>query len=71
METVGRSWYVQVTEGRLSCWAEVGYRQLGHPSVVWDSFEVAGLPAGRTERMVVDALYDVLLEFMERRSDQG
>lgn len=66
MGNVGRSWAIQITQGRLSARAELLTYKLGQPTTVWDSFEVRALEDHARQEEILSDLYSAALEFLER-----
>jgi hypothetical protein len=71
MGTVGRIWYLRLTQGRLNGVAEVGTYQVGQKATVWHRLEVRSLTDAPTEDEVLSELYSALLEILEHRASTG
>lgn len=67
-ESVGRSWYVKITEGMVGARAELGTHHLMHGTQVWDHAELEFDSAGQSEADILGELYYVLSLFLERRT---
>ena len=66
--SVGRSWYVKITEGMVGARAELGTYHVAHGLQVWDHTELEFSSDGKTEADILGELYYALSLFLERRT---
>lgn len=66
-KSVGRSWYVKLTEGMIGASAELGTYHVAHGTQVWDTISLEFTADGKTECDILGELYYALSVFLERR----
>ena len=64
---MGRKYFLELHDGAAHCTVFFGTTELAHGTDIWDRIDLAALPVHVRERDILDALYEGVLAFMERR----
>lgn len=71
MDVVGRSWYVEIIQGRAGAQAFLGTRHVATGDQIWLRLDCPSMPVELTEHVVLDELYGAVLALMEATTHVG